>query len=77
MIQPNVATCQIQNGYAKDITIKSGEFQELNNRVIRPGFAVAIQFTVPEGFKEYVNIYEGPAPAKAIYLYVGIISDEF
>jgi hypothetical protein len=61
---------RIQNTHpVKELTIISGEFKDLNNKVLRPKEKLAISFLVPAGYREYIR----PTSFKnKEYVYIGL-----
>lgn len=53
----------------KPLTIISGEFKELNGKVIQPRTELNINLNIPAGYREYINetFFKGK-----YYIYVGL-----
>ncbi len=65
-----VIGARIQNPYIdKCLTIISGEFENLNGKIIGPGQPIEINFVVPAGYREYIKptSFNGKA-----YVYIGL-----
>lgn len=65
-----IINTKIINPYKdKPLTIISGEYENLNKKVINPGDQLEVDFLVPNGFREYIkstSIFGKP------YIYIGL-----
>jgi hypothetical protein len=61
---------RIQNIHSvKPLTIISGEFQDLNKKVLQPKEKLMISFLVPAGYREYIK---ATSFNNKEYLYIGL-----
>lgn len=65
---------RIQNPYYnKPLTIISGEFKDLNGKIMSPGGNLEVSFMVPAGYREYIK----PTSFKGkSFLYIGLRDKE-
>lgn len=61
---------KIQNlHFHKPLTIISGEFTELNNKILQPQEKLLISFLVPAGYREYIK---ATSFKEKEYVYIGL-----
>lgn len=63
-----IAQKRIHNSFNKPIRIKSGEVEDLNNRVIHPGHGIVFAMHIPQGYREYTTEYWGLNGEPTIYV---------
>lgn len=71
--QDMVVSVQLINPERQILTIQSGEYEELNNRILQPGEIMNVNCFIPKGCREYIK----PLNIKGkSYIYVGYVSQE-
>lgn len=70
---PIVLTAMLMNPQKKPLTIMSGEFDDLNGKILPPGREMEIRIEIPEGYREFM--YQQHIMGKDV-LYVGLRSAE-
>ena len=45
----------VNSSHEKSLTIISGEFNELNGKIIAPGQKINLNLLIPVGYREYLN----------------------
>ena len=64
-----IMTAMLVNPQRKPLTIMSGEFKDLNGKVLAPGREMEIRIEIPEGFREFM--YQQNIMGRDV-LYVGL-----
>jgi hypothetical protein len=57
----------------KTLTLLSGEFKELNKKVVRPREKLVVSFLVPEGYREF---FKETSYKNNKYMYIGLIDKD-
>ena len=71
--QDTIISVQLINSERKILTIQSGEYEELNNRILQPGETMNVNCFIPKGCREYIKHLNVKGKA---YIYVGYVSQE-
>lgn len=66
---PVIMTVMLVNPERKPLTIMSGEFKDLNGKIVAPGRELQVSLEIPEGYREFM--YQQRIKGKDV-LYVGL-----
>lgn len=64
-----IAASLFNSSLKKPLIIMSGEYEDLNGKVLQPQTELLVNLTIPKGYREYIN--ETNFQGKT-YLYVGL-----